>query len=179
MSERRNGRGFAYGPRGIQESATQGWTRALMQSATIEGLPVRLRTTAEQPCARIVRLAASLVRCIACSHRRLLALATGCALVAAFGSPAADPRSAEVEELLSEAARASSDGDFETAWASHRRAWTIAVASREAGAAMLAYCERHDCPKIRKTGWLLGKPDSDLRVISEACRGRESEACRR
>ena len=81
-----------------------------------------------------------------------------------------------MEKLLAEAVRASSDGDFETAWTSHRRAWQIAVASREAGDAMQGFCERHDCPRIRKTAWLLGKPSSELGFLARDCRGRESES---
>ncbi|MDE0443335.1 MAG: hypothetical protein OXL38_14600, partial [Gammaproteobacteria bacterium] len=109
--------------------------------------------------ARIVRTG-----CVARSLRRLLALGTACTLATAFGG-AADSRSAEVEKLLSEAVRASSNGDFETSWTSHRRAWQLSFASREAGDAMRAYCERHACPKIRNTAWLLGKPRSELAAI--------------
>lgn len=108
--------------------------------------------------------------------RGALALATGCALVTAFGA-AADSRSAEVEKLLSEAVRASSDGDFETAWTSHRRAWELAFASPEAGDAMRSYCERHDCPRIRKTAWLLGKPDFELSFLADYCPHGESDSC--
>ena len=118
-------------------------------------------------CTRVGRIARS--RC------RLRTIVSGCVLVAAFGA-AADPGAGEVEKLLAEAVRASSDGDFETAWTSHRRAWQIAVASREAGDAMQGFCERHDCPRIRKTAWLLGKPSSELGFLARDCRGRESES---
>ena len=107
-----------------------------------------------------------------------MALATGCTLVATSGT-AADSGQVQVEELLSEATHASSDGDFETSWTSHRRAWEIAAGSPEAGDAMLAYCERHDCPNIHKTGWLLANPDSDLALLADTCRGRDNDACRR
>ncbi|MCY3840179.1 MAG: hypothetical protein OXH09_16275 [Gammaproteobacteria bacterium] len=108
-----------------------------------------------------------------------LTFAMGCVLGGAFGS-AADPRSAEVEELLSEAVRASSNGDFQTSWTSHRRAWQLAFASAEAGDAMRSYCERHDCPEIRKTAWLLGKPIAELAFLTELadyCRDGESDSC--
>ncbi|MDE0038169.1 MAG: pepsin/retropepsin-like aspartic protease family protein [Gammaproteobacteria bacterium] len=117
--------------------------------------------------------------CVARSRSRFLTLATGFALATAFGTEA-EPRSAEVEELLSEAVRASSDGDFETAWTSHRRAWQLAFASPEAGEAMESYCERHDCPKIRNTAWLLGKPSTELAFLTDAadyCRHGEGESC--
>jgi hypothetical protein len=118
------------------------------------------------------------VGCAARSLRRFMTLATGCTLVATLGT-AADSGQIQVEALLSEAARANSNGDFATAWTSHRRAWKIAAGSPSAGDVMLAYCERHDCPKIHKTGWLLGKPDSDLAFLADTCRGRDSDACRR
>ena len=112
------------------------------------------------------------------SRRCLLTLLSVSALAAAFGT-AADSGPREVRQLLAEAVQASSMGDFETAWTSHRGAWEIAAESRDAGDAMLAYCERRDCPSIRTTGWLLGKPDSDLAFLTETCRGRDSNACQR
>ena len=117
------------------------------------------------------------VGCIARSTRRLLMLVTGCTLAAVFGT-AADSEPAAVEKLLSDAVRASSVGDFQTAWTSHRRAWGLAVASREAGDAMRSYCERHDCPGIHKTTWLLGKPSSELAFLAEHCRHTESDSCK-
>ena len=91
------------------------------------------------------------IRRTARSRRRLLTLLSVSALAAALGT-AADPGPQEVRRLLVEAATASSMGDFEIAWASHRRPWEIAAGSPDAGDAMLAYCERHDCPNISKTG---------------------------
>lgn len=88
-----------------------------------------------------------------------------------------EARPAEVVGLLSEAAHASSDGDFETAWTSHRRAWRLAVASPTASAAMRSHCERHSCPELRKTTWLLGKPISELAFLAEHCRDRQNDAC--
>ena len=82
-----------------------------------------------------------------------------------------------MEKLLSEAVRAGSAGDFETSWTSHRRAWRLAVAAPDAGEAMRAFCERHDCPRIWKTAWLIGKPSSELAFLTEHCRGTASEAC--
>lgn len=119
------------------------------------------------------------VGCVARSLRRLMALATGCTLVATSGT-AADSGQAQVEELLSEAIHASSDGDFETSWTSHRRAWQLAFASPEASDAMRTYCERHDCPEIRKTAWLLGKSSSELAFLADLadyCRDTESDSC--
>ncbi|MCY3840181.1 MAG: retropepsin-like aspartic protease [Gammaproteobacteria bacterium] len=103
----------------------------------------------------------------------------GCTLATALGA-AADSRSAEIEKLLSEAVRASSNGDFETSWISHRRAWQLSFASPEAGDAMRSYCQRHDCPKIRNTAWLLGKPSAELAFLVELadyCRDGESDSC--
>ena len=114
---------------------------------------------------------------IACSWCRLLTVICSSAL-AAFAT-AASSASQDIEELIVEALRVSSDGDFETAWANHLRAWKTAATFPDAGDAMLAYCERHNCPNIRKTGWLLGKPDSELAFLAESCRGSESNACQR
>ena len=82
--------------------------------------------------------------------------------------------------LVASPVRASSDGDFETSWTSHRRAWQLAFASPEAGDAMRSYCERHDCPEIRKTAWLLGKSSSELAFLADLadyCRDTESDSC--
>ena len=113
---------------------------------------------------------------VARSLRYLLMPLMAYVVTVALGS---DSEAEDVEQLLAEATRASGEGDFGTAWKSHRRAWQIAVSSSSAGRAMREFCESHDCPRIRKTAWLVGEPNSELASLTVECRQNESNTCRK
>ena len=116
--------------------------------------------------------------CVARSFRNLLRAIAGCLLTVGFAA-SAESAEGEVGKLMAEAVRAIGEGDFGSAWKSHRRALQLAVDSPKAGRAMDEFCGSHDCPRIRSTAWLVGEPSSELGSLTAECRGSESGTCRK